>query len=63
MGTLGLGKLLLIGIVILVFFWPSRIPELGRALGKGLHELRKASRELHGSPEESAADAKKDEHK
>ncbi len=44
--NLGPGHLLLIGIALLIFFGPSRLPELGKSLGKGIQEFKKASREL-----------------
>ena len=46
MGELGIGKMLLIGIALLIFFGPQKLPELGKALGKGIQEFKKASREL-----------------
>jgi sec-independent protein translocase protein TatA len=46
MGNLGLTEILLIGVALLIFFGPSRLPELGKSLGKGIHEFKKASREL-----------------
>ena len=47
--NLGPGHLLLIGIALLIFFGPSRLPELGKSLGKGIQEFKKASRELKES--------------
>ncbi|HQL48681.1 MAG: Sec-independent protein translocase protein TatAd [Acidobacteria bacterium ADurb.Bin340] len=49
MGNLGLTEILLIGVVLLLFFGPSRLPELGKALGKGIQEFKKASREITDS--------------
>ena len=49
MGNLGLTEILLIGLVLLLFFGPSRLPELGKSLGKGIQEFKKASRELTNS--------------
>jgi len=46
--NLGPGHLLLIGIALLIFFGPSRLPELGKSLGKGIQEFKKASKALHG---------------
>ena len=46
MGNLGFSELLLIGAILLLFFGPSRLPELGKSLGKGIQEFRKASREM-----------------
>jgi sec-independent protein translocase protein TatA len=50
--NLGPGHLLLIGIALLIFFGPSRLPELGKSLGKGIQEFKKASRELTESTSE-----------
>jgi len=66
MGNLGFGEILLIGIAVLIFFGPSKLPELGKALGKGIQEFKKASRELTDSVKDdlaSPADEKKDEKK
>ena len=52
MGNLGLTEILLIGGVLLIFFGPSRLPDLGKSLGKGIQEFKKASRELTAEPEE-----------
>ncbi|HNX94834.1 MAG TPA: twin-arginine translocase TatA/TatE family subunit [Holophaga sp.] len=46
MANLGLTEILLIGLLLLVFFGPQKLPELGKALGKGIQEFKKASREL-----------------
>jgi sec-independent protein translocase protein TatA len=61
MGNLGFGELLLIGIALLLLFGPSKLPELGKALGKGLHEFKKASRELTDSVKDDTAESTKDE--
>ena len=46
MGNLGLTEILLIGGVLLIFFGPSRLPDLGKSLGRGIQEFKKAGREL-----------------
>lgn len=55
-------EIILIGIALLIFFGPSKLPELGKALGKGINEFKKASRELGDSvkdvPEEHKDDKK-----
>jgi sec-independent protein translocase protein TatA len=43
---LGLKEMLLIGIALLIFFGPSKLPELGTALGKSIREFKKASKEI-----------------
>ncbi len=42
MFALGIQELVVIFIVALVVFGPKKLPELGRNLGKGILELRKA---------------------
>jgi TatA/E family protein of Tat protein translocase len=39
---LGLGEILVILIIALVFVGPKRLPELARGLGKGIFEFQKA---------------------
>lgn len=43
---IGIPELILILIVGLIVFGPSKLPEAGRALGKGLREFKKASNAL-----------------
>ncbi|WP_420843027.1 Sec-independent protein translocase subunit TatA/TatB [Geothrix alkalitolerans] len=45
-GNLGPREILLIGVALLIFFGPSRLPELGKSLGKGIQAFKKARREL-----------------
>ena len=59
MGNLGFGELLLIGAVLLLFFGPSRLPELGKSLGKGIQEFKKASKELTDAVKDEATPDKK----
>ena len=57
MGNLGMMEILLIGIALLIFFGPSRLPELGKSLGKGIQEFKKASKELTDSVKEDVVAA------
>ena len=41
MGNIGLGELLVILAIILVLFGAKRLPEIGKALGKGIREFKK----------------------
>ena len=43
---IGLWEILLILVVALIIFGPSKLPELGRSIGNGLKEFRKATKEL-----------------
>src|SRR6266571_1185403 len=51
MGSLGFSEMLVIFVVALLVFGPKKLPELGKSLGKGLAEFRRASSELRGSLE------------
>jgi sec-independent protein translocase protein TatA len=50
--NLGPGEIIVIVLVILIFFGPKRIPEFSRALGRGIHEFRKAMRDIEDQLEE-----------
>jgi len=52
MGTIGVPELIIIFVVALIVFGPRKLPELGRSLGKGLAEFRRASNELRSTIEE-----------
>ena len=45
MGDLGLPELLLILVIGLLVFGPSRLPEMGRSLGRALREFHEATRD------------------
>jgi sec-independent protein translocase protein TatA len=49
MGPLGVPELIFIFVLALLIFGPKRLPEIGRTVGKGLAEFRKASTELKRS--------------
>ena len=46
---IGIPELVLILIVGLIVFGPSKLPEIGRTVGKGLREFRKASNALQAA--------------
>lgn len=43
---LGLPELIVIFVIALVVFGPKKLPELGKALGKGLAEFKRATEEV-----------------
>ena len=49
MGPLGVPELIIIFVVALIVFGPRKLPELGRSLGKGLSEFKRASNELRNT--------------
>ena len=52
MGSLGMQEIIIIFVLALIIFGPRKLPELGKSLGKGLAEFKKASNELKQTWEE-----------
>jgi sec-independent protein translocase protein TatA len=52
MGPIGVPELIIIFVVALIVFGPRKLPELGKSLGRGLAEFRRASNELKSTIEE-----------
>jgi sec-independent protein translocase protein TatA len=46
LGSIGMPELILIFVVALLVFGPKKLPEIGKSLGKGLAEFKKASEDL-----------------
>jgi sec-independent protein translocase protein TatA len=53
-GALQPGHLIVILVIVLLIFGPGKLPELGKAMGDGLRELKKAT---GGEDKDSAAAA------
>jgi TatA/E family protein of Tat protein translocase len=45
-------ELIVIFVIALIIFGPRKLPELGRSLGKGINEFKRASNELKSTFEE-----------
>ncbi len=58
MWNLGFPEIVIIFIVALVIFGPRKLPELGRSLGRGLSEFKKASNELKRTWEDEVESVK-----
>jgi len=52
MGSLGMQEIVVIFVLALIVFGPRKLPEIGKMLGKGLAEFKKASNELRQTWEE-----------
>jgi len=46
MGNLGWPEIMIILVIALIVFGPRKLPELGKSLGKGLAQFRKASEDF-----------------
>ena len=52
LGMPGPFELIVIFLVVLLLFGANKLPEVGRALGQGIQEFRKALRGEEGNPPE-----------
>ncbi|MGZ3769608.1 MAG: twin-arginine translocase TatA/TatE family subunit [Bdellovibrio sp.] len=52
MGEFSLTHLLLIGIIALIFFGPSRLPQLGQGLGKAIRGFKQGLNEIDVDPKD-----------
>lgn len=43
---IGIPELILILVLALIIFGPGKLPEVGKAIGKGLSEFRRATRDV-----------------
>jgi TatA/E family protein of Tat protein translocase len=57
---IGMQELIVILVVALLVFGPSRLPELARSLGRGLAEFRRASSDLRQSLMDATEEARID---
>jgi TatA/E family protein of Tat protein translocase len=58
---IGLPELMVILVVALLIFGPTKLPELARSLGRGLAEFRRASSDLRQSLADATAETRLDE--
>ncbi len=52
MGSLGMQEIIVIFVLALIIFGPRKLPEIGKSIGKGLQEFKKASNDLKRTWEE-----------
>jgi sec-independent protein translocase protein TatA len=50
-GSIGTPEIIMIFVIALIVFGPRKLPQLGKTLGKGLSEFRKASQDMKSSIE------------
>ncbi|MGM0873881.1 MAG: twin-arginine translocase TatA/TatE family subunit [Bacillota bacterium] len=51
--NIGIPGLILILVIALIIFGPSKLPEIGRAFGSTLREFKKSTRELVSEDEQN----------
>ena len=53
---IGMQELLVILLICLLIFGANRLPEIGKALGKTMHEFKKAMKEITSDGKEEKKD-------
>jgi len=56
-GSIGFSEMLVIAVLVLVFFGPRRMPEIGRAVGGALREFRRGLNEIQRELQEAERSA------
>lgn len=56
--NVGFPGLMMILVVVLIIFGPSKLPELGRAVGRTLHEFKSSAKELVSDTKEEGSENK-----
>lgn len=50
-GSLGMGELLVILVIVVLIFGVNKIPQLGKGLGEGIRNFKSALKETEKDPE------------
>ncbi|WP_100330289.1 twin-arginine translocase TatA/TatE family subunit [Bacillus xiapuensis] len=58
--NIGIPGLILVLVIALIIFGPSKLPEIGRAFGSTLKEFKKSTRDLVSDDADETLDKKKD---
>jgi sec-independent protein translocase protein TatA len=56
-GSLGTPEILVIFVIALIFFGPSKLPEFGKSLGEAIRGFKKAVSDAEKTPIENAQSA------
>ena len=59
LSSIGIPGLILILVIALIIFGPSKLPEIGRSFGKTLHEFKKATNDLISNDKEEKSNEEK----
>lgn len=58
LGNIGVTGLLVVVFITLILFGPSKLPELGRAVGRTINEFKTSTRELIAGDEPNESKTK-----
>jgi sec-independent protein translocase protein TatA len=56
-GSLGMGELLVILVIVILIFGVNKIPQLGKGLGEGIRNFKSAIKETEKDPEDKEGKA------
>jgi len=59
MGSVGTTEILVVLVIALLIFGPTKLPELGKSLGRAIREFKKASAELKETIEREVDEVKR----
>ena len=60
-GGLGVGELVIILLIVLLIFGPSKLGDIGSSLGKGISGFKKAMQDKGSKEEKSSGEADKND--
>ncbi|MCD8508836.1 MAG: twin-arginine translocase TatA/TatE family subunit [Bacillus sp. (in: Bacteria)] len=58
--NIGIPGLIMIVLIALIIFGPSKLPQLGRSVGETIREFKKSTKELTGDVTEPIEEIKKE---
>ncbi len=61
LGSIGMPELIIIFVIALIVFGPRKLPDLGRSLGQGISEFKKATSDMQRKFEDEVENEKRAE--
>jgi sec-independent protein translocase protein TatA len=59
-GSIGMGELLIILVIVILIFGVNKIPQLGKGLGEGIRNFKSAIKAIHEEPEQKPKQEKQE---